>query len=78
MLTLQPIRAVCLILMTVFLSGCETFRSEGRAASILDASKPAARAHRDALLTDDLSEIRRTGGLLLSGLTCWWADCSQP
>lgn len=76
-MTGQLIRGACLTILLSSLSGCEEYRSEGRAAAILDRSKAPAQAHRDALLTDDITAIRRTGGTLISGLACWWADCTN-
>jgi len=46
--------------------------SEGRAAAILDASEPEARAHAGALAGEDVSAMRRSGARLLSVLGVWY------
>jgi hypothetical protein len=45
--------------------------SEGRAAALLDAAKPEARAHAVSLTGEDMTEARRTGVRLLAILGQW-------
>lgn len=66
--------AICL---TIALTGCETYRSEGRAAAILDAAIVEAPAHRDALVAGDIEASRETGLRLLTVLSCWVAECAD-
>ncbi|MEL6467107.1 MAG: hypothetical protein AAFQ58_19265 [Pseudomonadota bacterium] len=66
-----------LICLTIPLMGCYPSRSEGRAAGILDAAKPEAEAHRDALVSGDIEASQETGLRLLTVLSCWWSDCAE-
>lgn len=70
-------KTACLLILTASLSGCGGSPSEGRAAAILDASKPRAEAHAAALAGDDVAKMRETGVTLLAGLRCWWKECGK-
>lgn len=65
----------CLLILTLFASGCATSPVPGRAEAVLDASEVPGRAHAEALAGDDLEEARATGLRLLTVLaTCWGTD----
>jgi ABC-type uncharacterized transport system auxiliary subunit len=66
----KMLRVVCLTMTAAALSGCAN-TSEGRAAALLDAAKPEARAHAISLTGDDMTEARRTGVRLLAILGQW-------
>ena len=55
----------------VILSGCVTSGNDGRAAALLDAAMPEARAHAVSLTGNDMAEARRTGVRLLAVLGQW-------
>lgn len=65
-----------LICLTMPLMGCPGYPSDGRAGAILDAAKPEAEAHRDALVSGDIKTSQETGLRLLTVLSCWWSDCT--
>lgn len=67
----KVLRLTCLMMMMVALTGCTTNGSEGRAAALLDAAKPEARAHAVSLTDEDMAEARRTGVRLLAILGQW-------
>lgn len=56
----------------LLLTACEPVRTEGRAAAILDASEPEARAHASALAAGDITASRQTGVRLLAVLGLWY------
>ena len=59
----------------MFLMGCESTPSEGRAAAILDAAVPVSREHAGALLGDDVDKMRATGLELITVVNCWPDGC---
>ena len=59
-------------MMLAILSGCASGQhTEGRAAAILDAALPEARAHAAALAGDDIIQARKSGVRLLAVLKKW-------
>ena len=59
----------------MFLTACESLQNEGSAAAILDAAVPVSRDHADALVGDDLNEMRSTGLELITVVNCWPDGC---
>jgi len=74
------LRTTCLLIPTLLLTGCSLWtstNSSGKATAILDAAHEPAAAHRDALVTGDIHEARRTGLELLTILSCWPNGCQR-
>ncbi|MFY0623465.1 MAG: hypothetical protein JXQ89_17415 [Pelagimonas sp.] len=69
---------ICLLILTQFATGCATLPSEARAAAILDRAKPLAKDHARKLADGTPEEARESGLTLLTVLSCWWDDCSNP
>lgn len=61
-----------LLILLTLLPACAPVQTEGRAAAILDASEPEARAHAGHLAEGDLTAARQSGVRLLAVLGLWY------
>lgn len=65
---------LCLLTLTVAVSGCATIQTEGRASAILDAARPSAKAHATALADGDRDDVEASGARLLAILALWYRE----
>ena len=66
---------ICLLILMAFLPSCAELPQEGKAAAILDQAQPVATEHAEALTSNSVNEMRRTGLRLITLVRCWPDGC---
>ena len=66
---------IYLMIPLLFLNGCMSSQNEGSATAILDAAVPASRDHAEALVGDDVDQMRATGLGLIAIVNCHPYGC---